>query len=103
MGKVFLLVLTFAIGAQALFSVQLFATGNPIGISIATIQLVGFITGITVMMRNFRRTQTTDYRKGFYGFGLMIASGVPTLGYFLFGLLYLITGSELIQLIGWGV
>jgi hypothetical protein len=103
MGKVFLLILTFAIGAQALFSVQLFATGNPIGISIAAIQLVGFITGITVMMRNFRRAQTTDYRKGFYGFGLMIASGVPTLGYFLFGLLYLITGSELIQLIGWGV
>jgi predicted MPP superfamily phosphohydrolase len=103
MGKVFLLILTFAIGAQALFSVQLFATGNAIGISIAAIQLIGFITGITVMMRNFRRAQTTDYRKGFYGFGLMIASGVPTLGYFLFGLLYLITGSELIQLIGWTV
>ena len=103
MGKVFLLILTFAIGAQALFSVQLFATGNPIGISIAAIQLIGFITGITIMMRNFRRAQTTDYRKGFYGFGLMIASGVPTLGYFLFGLLYLITGSELIQLVGWGV
>lgn len=103
MGKVFLLILTFAIGAQALFSVQLFATGNAIGISIAAIQLVGFITGITVMMRNFRRAQTTDYRKAFYGFGLMIASGVPTLGYFLFGLLYLITGSELIQLIGWTV
>lgn len=103
MGKVFLLILTFAIGAQALFSVQLFATGNAIGISIAAIQLIGFITGISVMMRNFRRAQTTDYRKGFYGFGLMIASGVPTLGYFLFGLLYLITGSELIQLIGWTV
>lgn len=103
MGSVFLVILTFAIGAQALFSLQLFATGTPAGITIAAIQLVGFVTGITVMMRHFRRAQTTDYRKAFYGFGLMIASGVPTLGYFLFGLLFLITGSEIIQQIGWGI
>lgn len=103
MGKVFLFILTFVIGAQALFSFQLIATGNPIGITIAVVQLVGLITGVTVMMRNFRRAQTTDYRKAFYGFGLMIATGVPTLGYFFFGLLFLISGSGLIQQIGWGV
>ncbi|HLP54406.1 MAG TPA: metallophosphoesterase [Fluviicola sp.] len=103
MGRVFLIILTIVIGAQALFSVQLFATGTPAGITVAAVQLAAFLTGFMVMFMNFRRAQTTDYRKAFYGFGLMIAAGVPVIGYFVFGLLFLITGSTLIQQIGWGI
>jgi len=99
----FLLVLTLLIGSQTLFSYQLFQTGNSIGIIVAGVQLVAFILSFYILLRNFRRSRTTDYRKGFYAFGAVIATGVPTIGYFVFGLLYLITGFEVIQYIGWGI
>lgn len=101
--RIFLLILTLSIGAQTLFTAQLIATGNVPATILACVQLVTFLTAIFILMRNFRRSRTTDYRKGFYAFGVMIASGVPTLGYFLFGLLYMIVAHPVLQYIGWGV
>lgn len=100
---IFLLILTLLIGAQTLFSWQLAQTGSLFAIVLAAVHLVVFVSSIFIMLRNFRRSQTTDYRKGFYAFGAMIATGVPTLGYFLFGLLFLITGFQAMQIIGWSV
>jgi hypothetical protein len=99
----FLLILTLLIGSQALFSFQLIQTGGIAGLILAIIQLVVFATSIVLMRRNFRGPQTTDYRKGFYAMGAMIATGVPTLGYFVFGLLFLITGFPVMQTIGWAI
>lgn len=100
---VFLFILTLLIGSQALFSFQLIQTGGIAGLIIALAQLVVFAVSILIMVRTFRRSQTTDYRKGFYAFGAMIATGVPALGYFVFGLIFLITGFAIVQVIGWTV
>ena len=98
----FLFILTLLIGAQSLFSFHLFQAHTPLSIAAAIVQLVLFLSSLTLMIRMFRnRSQTTDYRKGFYAFGGVIATGVPTLGYFVFGLAYLISGIALLQIIGW--
>jgi len=96
--------LTLLIGSEALFSFHLIQTHTPAGFIIQGIQFLGLAFGIVMMIRMFRnRSHMTSYRSGFYSFGLVIATGVPTLGYFPFGLLYLITGAEVIEYIGWGV
>lgn len=100
---IFLLILTLLIGSQSLFSLQLFQTGTMTGMAVAALQLATFVSSLVVLFKNFRRTQTTDYRRAFYAFGFVIASGVPTLGYFLFGLLYLVTGITVLPYIGWTV
>lgn len=101
---IFLLILILLIGSQALFSFHLFQFHTPLSISVAIIQLTVFSAAIVSIVRAFRnRSQTDDYRKGFYAFGAMIASGIPTLGYFLFGLAYLILGIAVLQYIGWGI
>lgn len=100
---IFLFFLTLLVGSQALFSFQLIQTGGIAGLILAIVQLVVFTTSILIMRRNFRGPQTTNYRMGFYAMGAMIATGVPTLGYFVFGLLFLITGSPMMQYIGWTI
>lgn len=102
MGPTFLAILALLIGSQTLFSLQTFQSGTT-GVVIGSVQLAAFLISIYVMFRNFRRARTTDYRKGFYAFGAMIATGVPPLGYLLFGILFLITGNELFQLVGWSI
>lgn len=97
------LVLLFILLAQATLSYSLFEFQNPFFIVLGTIQLVLFFGSMIVMMRAIRNRKTTDYRKGFNAFGVMIAAGVPALGFFLFGIIYLLTGIAFIEYIGFGV
>ncbi len=89
--------------AQATLSYAIFEFQNPFSIVLGTIQLTLFFGSMIVMMRAIRNRHTTDYRKGFNAFGVMIASGVPALGFFLFGIVYLITGIAFIEYIGFGI
>lgn len=98
-GFILLLILL----AQATLSYSLFEFQNPFVIILGTVQLVLFFGSMIVMMRAIRNRRTTDYRKGFNAFGVMIAAGVPALGFFPFGIIYLITGVALIEYIGFGV
>ena len=97
-GFILLLILL----AQATLSYALFEFQNPFVIILGIVQLVLFFGSMIVMMRAIRNRRTTDYRKGFNAFGVMIASGVPALGFFPFGILYLITGVSFIEYIGFG-
>ena len=49
------------------------------------------------------RKKQTDFKKGFYSFGVMIASGVPAMAFLIPGILYLITKNEIFQWIGWSL
>ncbi len=98
-GFILLLILL----AQATLSYSLFEFQNPFVIILGTLQLVLFFGSMIVMMRAIRNRRTTDYRKGFNAFGVMIAAGVPALGFFPFGIIYLITGIALVEYIGFGI
>lgn len=98
-GIILLLILL----AQATLSFALFEFQNSLLIILGIIQLVLFFGSMMVMMRAIRNRKTTDYRKGFNAFGVMITSGVPALGFFLFGITYLITGIAFIEYIGFGI
>ena len=95
-------ILLLILFAQATLSYSLFEFQNPFVIILGTVQLVLFFGSMIVMMRAIRNRRTTDYRKGFNAFGVMIAAGVPALGFFPFGILYLVTGFSLIEYIGFG-
>jgi len=100
---IFLFILTLLIGSQALFSLHLFQEQTLFSILLASVQLLVFTSSLLIMMRTFRRSRTTNYKKGFYAFGAMIATGIPTVGYFIFGLAYLVTGFVVLEYIGWGI
>lgn len=89
--------------AQATFSYSLFELQHPFFLVLGTLQLLLFFGSMVIMMRTFRNRKTADYRRGFNAFGVMIASGVPALGFFLFGIIYLITGIAVIEYIGFGI
>lgn len=96
------LILLLILLAQATLSYSLFEFQNSFIIILGTVQLALFFGSMIVMMRAIRNRRTTDYRKGFNAFGAMIAAGVPALGFFPFGILYLITGVSFIEYIGFG-
>ncbi len=48
-----------------------------------------------------KRQKQTDFKKGFYSFGVMVSSGVPAMAFLIPGILFLITGNEIFQWIGW--
>ncbi|WP_341901356.1 metallophosphoesterase [Fluviicola taffensis] len=97
------IVLLLIILAQATLSYALFEIQHPFFIILGMLQLLLFFGSMLVMMRSIRNRKTTDYRRGFNAFGVMIASGVPALGFFLFGIVYLITGIAWIEYIGFGI
>lgn len=98
-GVVLLLILL----AQATLSYTLFEYQNPFLIGLGILQIALFFGSMIIMMRYFRNRNTADYRKGFNAFGVMIASGVPALGFFLFGIVYLLTHVAFIKYFGYGV
>lgn len=98
-GIILLLILL----AQATLSYAIFEFQTPFSIILGTIQLILFFGSMIVMMRAIRNRHTTDYRKGFNAFGVMVASGVPALGFFPFGIIYLLTGIALIEYMGFGI
>lgn len=99
----FLIVLSFIIAVQALFTYTFVSLQNTGLLVFGCIQAVVFVGAIVFMMRHFRRGLTVDYRKPFYAFGVMIASGVPAIGFFIPGILYLITANPVFLVIGWTI
>lgn len=97
------LVLLLILLAQATLSYTLFEYQNPFLIVLGTLQIVLFFGSMMIMMRLFRNRRTADYRKGFNAFGVMIASGVPALGFFLFGIVYLLTDLVFFKYLGYGI
>jgi uncharacterized protein len=98
-GIILLLILI----AQATISYAIFEFQTPFSIVLGIIQLTLFFGSMIIMMRAIRNRHTADYRKGFNAFGVMIASGVPALGFLLFGIIYLITGISIVEYIGFGI
>lgn len=97
------LILLLILLAQATLSYTLFEYQNPFLIVLGTLQIALFFGSMIIMMRLFRNRRTADYRKGFNAFGVMIASGVPALGFFLFGLVYLLTHIVFFKYLGYGI
>ncbi|WP_343604907.1 metallophosphoesterase [Fluviicola sp.] len=89
--------------AQATFSYILFEHHNLYLTILGILQITLFFGSMIIMMRYFRNRNTADYRKGFNAFGVMISSGVPALGFFLFGIVYLLTHIAFIKYLGYGV
>ncbi len=97
------LILLLILLAQATLSYTLFEYQNPFLIVLGILQIALFFGSMIIMMRLFRNRRTADYRKGFNAFGVMIASGVPALGFFLFGLVYLLTHIVFFKYLGYGI
>lgn len=89
--------------AQATFSYILFEHHNLYLTILGILQITLFFGSMIIMMRYFRNRNTADYRKGFNAFGVMISSGVPALGFFLFGIVYLLTHIAFFKYLGYGV
>ncbi|MNJ84917.1 putative metallophosphoesterase [compost metagenome] len=97
------LILLLILLAQATLSYTLFEYQNPFLIVLGILQIVLFFGSMIIMMRLFRNRRTSDYRKGFNAFGVMIATGVPALGFFLFGIVYLLTNLVFFKYLGYGI
>lgn len=100
---IFLLVFGISILSQIVFSLSFFTSDSIYLLVFGALQLTFFIVSLIFLFMNFRRKQTTDYRKAFNSFGFMIASGVPALPFMIFGIVYFITGIEALKFIGWGM
>lgn len=97
------LILLLILLAQATFSNLLFEDQNVFLTILGVLQIVVFFGSLIIMMRHFRNRNTADYRKGFNAFGVMISSGVPALGFFPFGIIYLLTHLVFFKYLGYGV
>lgn len=97
----FILLLIFIV--QATFSYTLFEFHHPFFLILGILQLVLFFGSMILMIRTFRNRRTTDYRKAFNAFGVMIATGVPALGFFPFGIAYLLTSITFLEYLGFGI
>ncbi|WP_300666620.1 metallophosphoesterase [Fluviicola sp.] len=97
------LILLLILLAQATLSYTLFEYQNPFLIVLGILQIALFFGSMIIMMRLFRNRRTADYRKGFNAFGVMIATGVPALVFFLFGIVYLITNIVFFKYLGYGI
>ena len=100
---IFLYVLALIIGAQSLFSFAFFTQHQVVFTVIGIVQLATFSTAFALLLRYFRKRPKNNYKKGFYAFGAMIASGVPGLGFLIPGLIWLFTGNEIVLYIGWSL
>lgn len=99
---IFLLFLGLIVGSEYFFFRSLLNSENPILQKIGYLQLAIFICSFVLLFLFFRnRKNHTSYKKGFYSFGVMIASGIPTLGYLIPGVFYSISDSEIFLWIGW--
>lgn len=98
----FLLFLTLLIGSVALLSSQLILFGHPVTIALGIIHPSIFLLAILAVIRAFRSREKYQRQIGLF-VGTMVATFVPALGYFPFGLLQLATGWTIFTYIGWGV
>jgi len=99
----FLFIFLFIALIQTFFSYSFFSQTEFLFKTIGIIQLTLFISSIILMLFFFRRTNSTDFRAGFYSFGAMIATGVPGIAFLVPGILKLATGNLLFFQIGWSL
>ena len=99
----FLFIFLFIAFIQTFFSYSFFSQTEFLFKTIGIIQLTLFISSIILMLFFFRRTNSTDFRAGFYSFGAMIATGVPGIAFLVPGILKLATGNLLFFQIGWSL
>lgn len=99
----FLLLFSLIIGTQIFFSYQLFTQDSTLFLSIGAAQLSLFLGSLYLMIRYFRTRPKDDYKAGFTAFGVMIASGVPALGFLIPGIIGVLTDNFLLLEIGWAL
>jgi uncharacterized protein len=96
----FLGILIFIILVQATFVYALIHQINPIFIGIGVTYFAVFVVSIVLVFKFFRNRKSSNYRNGFYAFGTAILCSVPAIGFFIPGILGMITGIEVFQIIG---
>jgi predicted MPP superfamily phosphohydrolase len=99
----FLLVLIFVILVQATFVFALISHDNPLVIGIGIAYFSVFVVSLVLVFKSFRNGNSSDYKKGFYAFGMAILSSVPSIGFFVPGILGIITGIHWLTMVGFGV
>lgn len=97
---IFLLILSFIILVQCIFSTAFFASENVYVIGLGIIQLTILCLSFIIMFLGFRMRKTTNYLIGFTAFGAMILTSVPGIGFFLFGTIYFFTKNDYFYYIG---
>lgn len=100
---VFLYALALIVGSQVLFSYSFFAQNDWYWLTLGGIQLTSFLFTFSLLIRYFRKRPKNNYKNGFYAFGAMIASGVPTLAFFIPGIYWIFTGNTIVLYIGWSL
>lgn len=93
-------ILLFILLCQSIFSISLIKLDTIPSLSIAVIQFIVLLTSIALLFRNFSRTRTTNYKKGFYAFGSTILHSVPTAVFLFFGISFLITDNFTVLFVG---
>lgn len=97
---IFLFTLSLIILSQFVFFYGIFSFFPSFGFELALFQTLVFVVSIFFLFKNFRRKQTTNYRPAFNSFGVMIASGVPSLPFLPFGIAYFFVPEKMILTIG---
>jgi predicted MPP superfamily phosphohydrolase len=73
---------------------------NPVyGTAFAVFQFVSLVVSMYLLVKNFRKGRTADYKAGFYAFGSTILLSVPTIVFLIPGIVYLVSLNELSLLI----
>jgi predicted MPP superfamily phosphohydrolase len=99
---IFLLSLALIFVSEYIFVSGFLNTSNIASQIFGYFQLAIFLSSVLMLFLYFRKRQKqTDFKKGFYSFGVMVSSGVPAMAFLIPGILFLITGNEIFQWIGW--
>lgn len=97
---IFLFILSLIVLSQLVFFYGIFSYFPSFGLELAIFQTLVFVVSIFFLFKNFRRIQTTNYRPAFNSFGVMIASGVPSLPFLPFGVAYFFVPEKILLTIG---
>ena len=100
---IFLYALALIVGSQVLFSYSFFTQNEWYWLTLGGIQLTSFLLTFSLLIRYFRKRPKNNYKKGFYAFGAMIASGVPALAFVIPGIYWIFTGNMIALYIGWSL
>ncbi len=95
-----LIILSLCLLSQATFSYVMFENFSPVFVFLGCTQLVLFFSSIVVMFRFFRKRKASNLKQIATSFGILIATGVPTLFFFPFGIAYIATGFSILAYIG---
>ncbi|MFN6084525.1 MAG: metallophosphoesterase, partial [Fluviicola sp.] len=97
---IFVFILSLILLSEFVFFYGIYSFFPLLGLELAAFQLLVFVVSIFFLFKNFRRKQTTNYRPAFNSFGVMIASGVPSLPFLPFGIAYFFVPEKLVLTIG---